>query len=181
MTGKVKWVIAVACMFATVPSFAQSTFTPSKGVLCGPAGYNAPIEPSCYYPILGTGSDGQPRWLDYNTSNGTITIIKFVNGAEQVEFAGPDLSVTVTTVLFYSIPAGPAYGQWATTVKYQEMRGTFNGGTLDLIFETVGQYKPFGRYIKTWQYDVNVVNEVTDQNGNVVVGEGPSYVTYAVN
>lgn len=158
---------------------AQSVqFTANDGTECAPALLS--VEPQCYYPIIGFNASGQLRWLTYNTTAGTVSIIEIMNAApyEQIDRAFTGLAVTLTPVLSYSTPAGPGYGQWATKISYQEMKGTFNGGTLDLIFETVGQFKPVNRYLKAWVYKILVVNAVVDQTGTTVSGYGPSTVSY---
>jgi hypothetical protein len=175
------WIL-VALLLAMwgVPGHAQSTdqFTPSDGTECAP--YLAPIEPTCYYPITGKNSEGKPIWLVYNTGPGTLDIIDFPDGiTETLEYRFTGLDVAVTTILSYTTPGNPAvYGDWQSKVTYQEFKGTFTGGTIDLIFKTEGQYKPYGRIPRTWVYTVTVVNEALDQNNKPVAGYGPSYVNY---
>lgn len=153
------------------------TFTPWPGADCAPD--LGPIEPQCYFIIEGTNSEGQPRWLTYNTNAGTLNILMAEGNGLTADQGFSGLSVTVTPILSYSIPAGPAYWQYATKVSYQEMKGAFTGGTIDLLFETYGQFKPFGRNgVKVWQYKILVVASVVDQNGATVAGYGPSIVSY---
>jgi hypothetical protein len=173
------YLLVPALLLVSMSAQAQtSTFTPNDGAVCSNSGISLT---SCPVLILGKDAEGNPLWVEYNTTVGIFEVFQLKDiYTFQVVFEATDLKAEFTPILTYQTT--PVYGNYQK-FTFTEMKGTFTGGSVDFIFETVGNYIASGSCgrggcKRGWYYTVTLVNEVVDQNGTKITGAGPSVAAF---